>query len=232
MSKQKKEQELVIGGVPRADLLPPEVRRAVRDRRRNRLLAYGVVVAIGVAALGTVYAFGQSIASQASLAFEQARSSDLILEQGKYSVARATAGQIDDILKAQKQGTATEIDWRAYFTEIEATLPEGVTIVSLVVDSISPGETPPVQDIPLQQGWVASVTIGVVSATVPDIEAWLDRLESVTGYAGVAPPVEVTDNGEGYAVSVKLLVNDDAYTLRFADKQKPTEGSESAETDE
>ncbi|WP_168626193.1 MULTISPECIES: hypothetical protein [unclassified Cryobacterium] len=231
MSKQKKEQELVIGGVPRADLLPREVRQAVRDRRRNRYLVYGVIAAIGVAAVGSVYAFGQSLASQTALVIEQARTDELVSEQAKYSLARETAGQIDDIVKAQRQGAATEIDWKAYFAEIETTLPEGVTVVSVVIDSISPVEELPVQDIPLQQGWVASVTIGVVGETVPDIEAWLNRLAGVTAYAGVAPPVEVSENGGGYAVSVKLLVNSDAYALRFEDAKAP-EKSKDAEVEE
>ena len=219
MSKQKKEQELVIGGVPRADLLPPEVRQAVRDRRTTRYLAYGVVVAIALSVIGTVYAFGNSIASQANLAFEKDRTVKLLEEQEQYAVARATAAQIDLIIEAREQAMATEINWNEYFKAIEATLPEGVVIEQMIIDSVSPIDELPVTEIPLQTGWVALLTVKAASATVPDVEKWLDDLKGVKGFAGVAPPVEVKEGGTAaYTVTMQILVNTDAYALRFAEK--------------
>ncbi len=70
-----------------------------------RYLVYGVVAAIGVAALGVVYAFGASIASQAALVSEQERTDELLEEQEDFALApgqpllRSTA-----IIKARRAG--------------------------------------------------------------------------------------------------------------------------------
>lgn len=213
-----KEQVLVIGGVPRADLLPPEVRLAGRDRRRVRYLVYGVIGALGLAVLGVIYAFGASIASQASLVAEQERTAELVEKQEQFAVARATAAQIDAILNARQLAMATEINWNESFKEIEASLPEGVTITSVKIDSISPIDELPVSDVPLQLGYVAALTVTASSLTVPDVEQWLDNLAAVTGFAGVAPPVSVVEGEDGYVVSIQILLNSEAFELRFADK--------------
>ena len=84
MSKQQV-QELQLGGVPRADLLPASAREAIRRRPIVRRLVIGVigvalVVALAVAAV-TIYAF----TAQAALQAERDRSNLLPPQQAEGS---------------------------------------------------------------------------------------------------------------------------------------------------
>lgn len=215
-----KHQPLVIGGVPRVDLLPPSIREAQRTKSTVRLLVAAVVVVAVLVVAGVGFAMLRSISAQAALSAERDRTNDLLAQQAQYAEARAVSRQIDDAMIARVLGTATEIDWRAYLDEVNATLPPGVSLTTITVDSVSPADVLPTAEVPLQEDWVATLTIEATSLTVPDVETWLDDLEGLTGFAGVAPPVNVSGTPEtGYLVQIQVNVNDEAYLLRFQDEE-------------
>ncbi|WP_157157212.1 hypothetical protein [Diaminobutyricimonas sp. LJ205] len=208
--------DLVIGGAPKADLLPPSIREARKFRGVARLLVAAVIVVALVVAAGVGLAFVRAMSSQADLLAEQERTTALLLEQQKYAEARDAARQVDGAKIAMMLGTTTEIDWKASLDEINATLPAGLTLTSVVFDALAPGEAVPVVEMPLQEDWVATLTLTAASPTVPDVESWLNNLVSITGFAGVAPPVTVTgDADQGYVAAVKINLSDEAYLLRF-----------------
>ena len=211
-----KEPGLILGGIPHADLLPPELRAAERDKSIVRMALTAVVVVAALIAGGIGYASFRALTSQNLLQEEHIRTDDLLAQQLQYAEARQIANQIDDALTARRLGTTTEIDWKSYLDEVNATLPAGVMLTSIAVDSLSPVESAGSVEGPLQEDWVAKLTITATSATVPDVEAWLNDLTGLTGFAGIAPPATVTGsvNG-GYNVAIEVHVNTDAYLLRF-----------------
>ncbi|WP_167138265.1 PilN domain-containing protein [Diaminobutyricimonas sp. TR449] len=214
-----KDQGLVIGGEPRVDLLPPSIREARRTKSVVRMLVAAVVVVAILVVAGVGFAVIRSVSAGVALSVEQNRTNSLLAEQTQYADARSISRQIDEAKIALALGTATEIDWRAYLEEVNATLPPGVTLTSVTVDSVSPADTLPAAEAPLQEDWVASLTIEATSLTVPDVKTWLENLEGLTGFAGVAPPVTVSGTPEsGYVASIQINVNDKAYTLRFQDE--------------
>jgi len=216
----RKDQALIVGGVPRVDLLPPSIREAQRTRSVARTLIAAVVMVAILVVAGVGFSFVRAITAQAALATEQERTNDLLAQQTQYADARAVSRQIEDARIALVLGTATEIDWRAYLDEVNATLPPGVSLTTITVDSVSPADVLPTVETPLQEDWVATLTINATSLTVPDVETWLNDLEGLTGFAGVAPPVTVTGTPEaGYLVQIQVNVNDEAYTLRFQDEE-------------
>ena len=211
---------LTVGGAPRADLLPPEVRAAYKGKAVVRMLVILVVTVAVIVAGGVGYATIRSITSQALLQLERDRSLDLLARQFDYAEAKQIANKVDAAIAARAVATATDIDWRAYLDEVGATLPSGVELTQLVISPVVAGEEVGASDAPtenpLQQAAVATITITATSLTVPDVEAWFDDLAGVTGFAGIAPPATVAGSpAEGYVVGLELLVNDEAYLTRF-----------------
>ena len=216
---------LTAGGIPRADLLPPEIRAAYRGKAVVRMLVILAVAVAVVVAGGVGYATIRSITSQAVLQLERDRSLDLLARQLDYAEARQIANKVDTAIAARAIGTATEIDWRAYLDEVSSTLPAGVSLTKLVIApviaSVGGGEGAAIAANPLQQAAVATITITATSVTVPDVEAWLNDLAGITGFAGIAPPATVAGSPTvGYVVGLELLVNDQAYLLRFQNDEE------------
>ena len=215
---------LTAGGIPRADLLPPEIRAAYRGKAVVRMLVILAVAVAVVVAGGVGYATIRSITSQAVLQLERDRSLDLLARQLDYAEARQIANKVDTAIAARAIGTATEIDWRAYLDEVSSTLPAGVSLTKLVIAPVVAGvggEGAAIAKNPLQQAAVATITITATSVTVPDVEAWLNDLAGITGFAGIAPPATVAGSPTvGYVVGLELLVNDKAYLLRFQNDEE------------
>jgi len=216
-----------VGGTPRADLLPPEVRAAYRGKAVVRMLLILVVTLALIVAGGVAYAAVRSMTSLSSLQRERDLSTELLARQLDFAEARQISNQVDDALEARTLATATEIDWNATLDEVRATLPAGVTLTTLAIAPVDPDEVNASGEPanPLQQEAVAAITITAFSPTVPDVEAWFDDLEQITGFAGIAPPATVTEGeaGEsgaaGYVVGLELLLNEEAYLLRFQDEE-------------
>lgn len=235
MSKQQLET-LQLGGVPRADLLPAAARDAIRRRPIVRRLILGVIALALVVILAVVAATVLSITAQAQLQAERDRSDTLLAQQLEFAEARAIDAALTETTNARIAATSAEIDWEGLLAEIRATLPAGVLLVSVdgeltAADSVGAGapadggaaEEPE----PLRQDSVASIRINATSPTVPDVEAWLEDLETVTGFAGIAPPVSVVGSeGASYTVTIEFLLNEEAYLGRYAPETTEDEEGE------
>jgi Tfp pilus assembly protein PilN len=215
---------LVLGGVPKADLLPPEVREAQRGKALVRKLLAALVGIVLLIVGGYGFATVRSLTASAMLEAEHNRTNELLTEQLTYADARRVDTEIRDAIAAREAGMVTEIDWEAYLREIDATIPTGIELTSITIDSISPAESSLVPEAPLQDESVATLTINATSRTVPDVETWLNRLEALTGFAGVAPPVTVSGTEQaGFLVAIQVQVNDEAYAGRFTSKEDEEE---------
>lgn len=218
MSKQQLET-LQLGGFPRADLLPAAARDAVRRRPIVRRLVLGLVGLILVVVLAVVGATLLALVAQSQLDAERSRSETLLAQQLEFAEARTVDASIGEIETSRVVGTATEADWDALIAEIRATLPVGVALTS-VDGSISgvPGEDQQGEQVPLREVSVGSFLINATSPTVPDVQAWLEDLEGLTGFAGIAPPSTVSgDEGSGFSVTIEVLLNEEAYLGRFVE---------------
>lgn len=211
-----KSKELIVGGTPRAHLLPPEITAERRGRFKLRMLVLALVLVAVVVTGGIGAATWRAVEGQLALNQERERTEQLLQQQLQFGEVQSLKSQVDAALQARIRGTETEIDWQAYLADLQATLPGGMWISQVSVTSISPIEPVLTSTVPLSQDWVASLKIQASSATIPDVEAWLANLESLDGFAGVAPPVTVSgDTTEGYLVSAEVRVNSDAFLLRF-----------------
>ena len=208
---------LVVGGQPRANLLPPEIILKRKQLKTRRALRFGVVlVAIGTAA-ACVGTFGVSTAAQVQLQLTQDAQNQVVLEQAKYQDVRDVQLTIETIKAGQQVAASTEINWRDFIVELQRTLPAGVILRTVKVEGGTPMEAFLQSDAPLLQGnLVGSISFSAYSATLPDIPAWLRGLTKVPGYVDAIPGSVTEDEGAvGYSVEVLMHFNEGAFSLRF-----------------
>ncbi len=205
---------LVVGGAPRANLLPPEIilkRTQLKTRRGLRVGVLFVAIAVAAGCLGSV-AF--STAAGVQLATASANRDALVLEQATYSEVTQVLQTIDTIKAGQQVGASTEIAWRDYLVSLQATLPAGVTLTSLTVDSATPMTAYDQPTGPLQGARVATLQFTAKSATLPSIPDWLRGLATLPGFVD-ATPGSVKLDADGYTSQVSMHINADAFSLRY-----------------
>jgi Tfp pilus assembly protein PilN len=219
---------VVVGGEPRIDFLPPEIKRKKQGRRRIRGLIL-LIAAVAVLCVGAYAGIsGVAIANQALLATEQDRTLALLAQQGQFSEARSAAQTVETAQSARLVASAPEILWREQLAALQSTLPEGAAITQLVVTSQS-ATSPGVSADGVQTQALSSLL--TVSATFPSVDAvalWLDTLPLLPGFATAwASPIA---DAEGlYEVQATIGLDREAFAARFL---QPDESAESAESTE
>ena len=226
---RKTDEAVVVGTPPSADLLPKAVKEAIRRRPIVRRLVVVVMAVVLVTILAVGGATFLAISAQLALQAEQERSESLLAQQLQFADARSVSIAVDESVAARLAATGTEADWNALLDEIRDTLPEGLVLESVdgAIRATGEGEQP------LRQNSVGSFRIAANSQTVPNVESWLEALEGVTGFAGIAPPVTVSGSETGtYSVSIEFLVNSDVFLKRFAPADAEPDADEGDDTEE
>lgn len=214
--KTSEHEELVVGGEPRAILLPPEVGLRRKAKQLRRTLGLALVGVVLVAAAGYGAATLAAIQSQAALAGAQGRTAELLNEQTKYIEVNQVQDQVDTAEAARQVGASTEIDWEAYLQAIRAALPGDVSIETVSVDSASPLVPFGQPTTPLQAQRAATLTLSLSSPSLPTVPDWLTALKALPGYADGAPTSITRSENGSYQVNLVLHINEGAFTNRFA----------------
>lgn len=221
MSRPVVAEALVVGGEPRADLLPPELRLYGKVRVLRRRLWLGVAALGLVMILGTGAAALQAMQTQSNLAAERNRTTALLVEQRKYGTVRSVQQEVSLVEAAQQVGTSTEIDWQKYLNQVQTTLPANVILTSVTIEAGSPLQSYIQASVPLQGARVATLSFAATSATLPEVPAWLNSLTSLPGYADASPGSVTRDDATGvYTLAITMHINEAAFTNRFAAKGK------------
>lgn len=177
--------ELAIGGVPRVDLLPPEMRRA----RKEAAIRAGMLVLLGALVVAVVAGtFGTSLlatAAEAELAAEQQKTTDLFQQQQEFIEVRQNAQQIAQIEAAVRVGSSTLVDWESLLASLTAAFPEGTAVRSFTVQSATPLAGQPQATTPLAQPGIAAVSLEVSTPTLLESEVWIRSLVPIGGVADV-----------------------------------------------
>ncbi len=217
---------LTVGGQPRANLLPPEIILKRKQLKTRRALRAGVLlVAVGVAA-GCVATFGVASVAQVQLGLAQQTQQQLIAEQSQFGEVREVKDTIATIMAGQEVGASTEIAWRDYLVLLQQTLPAGVTLDTVSIDSGTPMAAFSQSDAPLQGTRVAALTFTATTDTLPSIPDWLRAMVKLPGFVD-AIPGSVTRAGDAYVTQVLLHIDSGAFSLRFdPDAPKPTAQSD------
>jgi hypothetical protein len=209
--------EAVVGGEPRVDLLPAEVHVERRQRALARRAWIGVVLLVVVVALAVGAASLTTAQSTSDLASAESETNTLLQQQQQYAEVRSAEQQSSLIEAGQRVGGATEIDWNAYVSELQAALPTGVAIASLGIDSASPISAYAQPTTPLQGQRIATVTVTVTSPTIPSVPDWTDRLSTLRGYVdSTISSITKQSSANSYTADITIHINDEAYDGKYA----------------
>ena len=209
-----------LGGEPRVSLLPAEVNDFHKARAVRRKLGVGVVAVVVLVVAGIGGAFLLSMNAQAQLEASRAASLDLVAQEATFADLRQAKTGIALVEAGQRVGASTEIDWKSYLENLQATLPAGVVINSVMVDSASPFIDYAQSTVPLEGSRVATLIFTATSPTLPTIPNWLDGLGTLTGFADATPgSVSIQPDGT-YLVNITMHINSDAFALRFAPEEE------------
>jgi len=223
-----------VGGAPRVDLMPPEIRlkrSQLRTRRSLRLALFGVFLLVVVACGGT---WAWSVLAQTGLASAQNQQQALLAQQAKYSNVTTVQNAITLIKAGQIVGDSTEIDWQDYLTKLQATLPAGVSLATVTIGTADPMTAYAQSTTPLEGGRIATLAFTATSASLPSIPVWLDGLKTLPGFVD-ATPGQVSLTEGTYSADVTMHIGPQAFAHRFDPKKKDgsttgTPGSGSSDT--
>lgn len=224
---------LIVGGVPRVDLLPAEVRAATALRSLQKRLGIVLVGVVAVVIVGIGASSVYALANTALLVQEQGETDTLLAEQRQFIEVRRVQQALVAVVDAERVGSWTEVQWRDYLKAVQASLPNGVTITATNVAAASPIEEFAQGTAPLQNARIATISFTAESPTLPDVPRWLDALSLLPGYAGANPDSVGLDEKTGtYAVTITMQVGSPALAGRFvplAEQQAAEGGTEAGE---
>ncbi|MCU1543331.1 MAG: hypothetical protein JWM50_1196 [Microbacteriaceae bacterium] len=228
MSARAKDLKLVLGGSPRVRLLPPEV----ADRKRAAAVRRSVIITvIGALVLcAGAYSFATWRALEAAIRFDDAQlqTSSLLKQQSEYTDARTLSDQLSAIGDAQRVGTLTEIEWKAFYERVVSTLPAGMTLDSFTLQSGTPvaslvEESEVGVTIPAAETSFISLTRDLESA-----QTWVVALKSLPEFGDALATAITRDDDGVYSVSVAMRLTEAARTERFAQETEETPAPDAA----
>lgn len=214
-------QTIVVGGAPRVDLLPTEVLVDRRQRGVVRRVWLGVVVLVVATAGVVLLASASAMQEQAHLADVRRETDTLLLQQQQYRDVRTVETQSDLLRAAQAVGGSTEIDWQSTLQGVQDSLPAGVAITGVQIDSATPLEAYTQATGPLQGQRVATLTVDAASPTLPSVPSWLDAVRKLPGYVDANANSVTLDTSTGvYTVDMTIHLDETVFDGKYALKGK------------
>lgn len=231
MSPAKKDAgQLVIGGEPRIDFLPIEIKQRKANRRSRRSLVVLVVVVIGVCIAGYVASAGLAVTSQGELDAARLRTGQLLAEQGKYVEAQSVTTDRDAALAAAKVGSGNEILWKGFLAALVKTLPSDSDITELEIDSLSSQELTPTSTVPLEKPYVTTIGFGVETSSISRASELVDVLRDLPGFADATITDVTKVDDQPFTAKVVLHLNSEAFERRLL-APLPDETADTSTTD-
>ena len=213
----------------RVDLIPPEIEERNRQLGVRRGLRFLILLAfvIVIAGIGGVWYLATN--AQLALVAEQERTDELTGQQLQYVDVREAQRALALGEAALRVGGSTEIDWQNYLQLLQATLPEGVSLQAVRVNSVGPTAAYAQSDVPLEGARIATLSFTAKSTTLPMIPDWLNRLRDLPGFVD-ATPGSVNLEGGTYTASITMHINSDAYSHRLTPDKAPDAGATAGDT--
>jgi len=161
-------------------------------------------------------------------------SAELFAEVGTESVSDVScvwrAGRLSDLVNTERQisltqaaqavGGSTDVDWRGFLTQLQDTLPAGVVITTVNIDSAAPGMAYEQSSTPLEGARVATLNFTATSPSLPDVPTWLDGLRTLDAFVDATPnSVQLDADNSAYRVDITMHVSSKIYSGRYASKE-------------
>lgn len=223
------DDRLIFGAIPRADLLPGELKAEAKLAAQRRALGGLVILSVILVAGGYAYATITAVASAQRLVDSNTTTTSLLNQAKEYSEVTQLQAQVKTDKAAQIVGVSTEIDWQAYLELVQGSLPAGTSIRTVSATTVAAGAEAPAPGGPLLNPSIATLNFDATTATLPDVSAWIDSLSKLPGFAD-ALATSITQQDGGYSVTIVMHITEEALANRFIEAPPAdgdtTEGTE------
>jgi hypothetical protein len=220
-------QLLVVGGQPRANLLPPEIvlkRRQLKTRRALRVGVFFVLVGTVAACVG-VWAF--SSVSTVALTAAQDQQASLVEQQLSYGEVKDVQSTIATIQAGQMVGDSTEINLKDYLAKLVRALPKDAVLTTVAIGTGTPMLSYPQASTPLQGLRLGTIELTTSSTVLPTTADWLRALEKLPGFVDVLPGSVTFEEGH-YISKLTMHIDDGALSMRFDPEHMAEEAAREA----
>lgn len=205
-----------------ANLIPPEVLQARRVKAVRKLVAYLLCVLVLIAALGYGYAYYRSQQAAETLAAEQSRTSQLLVQQKRYADVTLLQTSVAGVRTELSQLLASDVDVSALVTSVLRQLPSGATVSQLAV-TMQPPEGQQAKVNPASgtgsldtsgRAHIGLMTVTGQALRVSDVSTLVDRLRALPGFIDPYPTSNTT-NDKGTLFTVQFTIDDRLFSHRY-----------------
>lgn len=204
---------LVLGGLPRVNLLPPSVIERRLQATLTRRWIVGFVASVLAVVAMAVAAQAVLATTQSALRAEQDTTVQLTAELGSYSDVTKIMTDRDDLSSFSFDAMGNDLDWQAIFSAMKGQLPPGVTMTGFALNT---GANPVgKQNRTSAVGFHGDLRLWSKDPIDQDIV--VDKLRTIDFMLDVSASTlaEDTDN-HGYAMNVIVIGDQTVYTGKYA----------------
>jgi hypothetical protein len=202
-----------------ANLIPPELLQARRARALRKLMTAVLCLLLVLAGAGTSYAMYRSHEAAQSLAAEQSRTSQLVVEQNRYGDVTRIQGDVAQVRTQLATLMGMDVDAARLIVNVVGQLPAGASVTQLALTIAEPTPTAAnnngaaVLDTS-GQPHIGTVTISGEAHTVSDVALFVVRLAGVKGVVSPYPTTN-TVNDAGTQFTVQFSINNSLLSHRY-----------------
>ena len=210
----REQSTVVFGAVPRAHLMPPEValRRKESARRRGLVAIVALVVVLVVGAVAA--SFWYAAQAEARLAAERQVTEQLLATQLEYSEVTQVRAQLERIRGVSERLGATEVLWRDVVTPYLNALTDDELVDAITITGTDPNGPALGLADPLRYPRVATITLSVLTAEVPEPHRWVRGWEQLETFADTSID-SILEDGGGYLSTVTINLDQAALSGRW-----------------
>lgn len=211
---------LHLGGMPRVNLIPPEVGERAARRRTRGFLVVAVIAVVGLVGVGYALATVRAIGAQLELQAAQARTQELIDQRAEFAETAAVTQAVRLIEQTRIDATSGEIVWADIFDKITAALQTSAYVEWA-------GSAPPPWAAPVGGSndlvtiaRAGSLTLVVDSTSPAESTALYRRILALDVTAEMSYElIELPTGQPVYRTTIVILLADEALAERFAEAE-------------
>jgi hypothetical protein len=215
----RKDNGLTIGGEPRADLLPPEIKRDVKLKAQRGNL--GALIVLVIVIVGAGYGFVTFLAqgAQVELAAANEQTIAILNQQAEFAGVTNLRGQVALAAEARLTGSSTEVNWEEFLDVATDALEPGTFIYGVAMNSKTPTVDFAPSTLPsLEPERIGEINIDLVSRDAKKFAPTIERFRSLPGFTDLTPTTLIwIEKRNIYGMSVLIHFNSDALANRFVD---------------
>lgn len=197
------------------NLLPTDMRDARKDAMIKRLLLLLLAVVTALSVFIFFIALGVEMNAQNKLNDAEAETAALRNEKASLLYVMATYEQLDSAELAEVAAMSAEINWQTYLDAIASVIPAEQSVISVSAEG-NTANTVLIDEHPLMQPRVGTLTFVTRSETTPDIAEWLRALNKVPGFQDAYFNTAELDEKDGvfYETETTIEINQSALSQR------------------